>query len=289
LSAASPQAALRRAATVACALVLGIFGICLNAQAQSVREIKFDLGKNIVETARGSGVPSFSTRDIAGLVSYSVNGIPRQIQVHYTRPGFEIYWSPVFALTMYASRSDGPALAVDTVDLILNIDEMNDEQAHAFVEQTIAQFQKGKWKRYSDPEWDVLLTGRSSILNEDGEVDTLPMTIDPNYRIPANEWRSFALKYPIWRWVGDGILATFDIANSPGQDGKDAYRMNLSFENLDVKLKLDAKNLAEKLAEGDAKGWNSTAEYEASKKAQAEKNKRLIANAIKRGDSVVEP
>ena len=36
-----------------------------------------------------------------------------------------------------------------------------------------------------------------------------------------------------------------------------------------------------------AKGWNSTAKYEAGKKERAELNKRLIANAIKRGDQVV--
>lgn len=36
-----------------------------------------------------------------------------------------------------------------------------------------------------------------------------------------------------------------------------------------------------------AEGWNSTAKCEAGKKERAELNKRLIANAIKRGDQVV--
>jgi hypothetical protein len=33
------------------------------------------------------------------------------------------------------------------------------EEAQAFVEQTLAQFQKGKWQRYHNPGWNTLLTG----------------------------------------------------------------------------------------------------------------------------------
>jgi hypothetical protein len=269
------------------ALLLG--SGCDNAQGQKMSEIKFDLGRNITETARASGVQRFAVSDTAGLVDYSVNNIPADVSVHYNRPGYEIKWAPVFAFTMYADRDHGPALNVEMVQLILHIREMNDEQAHAFVEQTIAQFQKGRWKRYANPEWDVLLTGRSSLLNEAGELDSMANTIDPNYKISMSDWLVLTRNGAEWRWVGDGILATLSVDNSPGQDKKPAYRMNMSFENLDAKLKLDAKNQAERNAEGDAKGWNSTAEYETNKKDRAAQIKRLVANAIKRGDSVVEP
>lgn len=65
------------------------------------------------------------------------------------------------------------------------------------------------------------------------------------------------------------------------------YLLNLEFELLDIMLKRDAENEARENKEGDAKGWNSTVKYEASKKEQAALNQRLEANAIKRGDSVV--
>ncbi|MCR6480171.1 hypothetical protein NU688_28715 [Variovorax sp. ZS18.2.2] len=63
--------------------------------------------------------------------------------------------------------------------------------------------------------------------------------------------------------------------------------MSLEFDLLDIKLKVDAENEARELKQGDAKGWNSTAKLEASKKERAALNKLLEANAVKRGDSVV--
>ena len=93
---------------------------------------------------------------------------------------------------------------------------------------------------------------------------------------------------PIWRWVGDGVLAALSVKGDVGTGGL-AYDVRLSFDLLDVTLKRDAENLAEKLKEGDAKGWNSAAEYEADKKKRAALNKRLIENAIRRGDTAVSP
>jgi hypothetical protein len=257
---------------------------CTRAGEQKMTEIKFDLGKNIVETARASGVPEFAARDIQGLVSYSIAAIPREIQVRFTRPGLEIAWQPVFGLSMYADRAR--SLITESVDMSLHIDGMSDEQAQAFAEATIAQFKKGKWKRWADPEFDAVLTGRSSVLSESGEVKySATGSPDPNYKLTASEWLSLSNSLS-YRWVGDGVWATLSINNSPGVDGKPAYRMGLEFELLEVKLKREAENLAQRLKEGDAKGWGSTAEYEADKIKRAAEIKRLIANAVKRGDSV---
>lgn len=189
----------------------------------------------------------------------------------------------------YANRKHGEALSTQTVALQVNeADKMNDAGAQAFVEATIAQFQKGKWQRYADPEWEVLLTGRSSILDAKGEVGGDLMTIDPNYKMSPEDWRVVARSGGIWRWLGDGVVAKLTVRNSPGADGKDWYDMELEFELLDVQRKRDADNLARDLKEGDAKGWNSTAEHETNKRKITELNKLLKANAIKRGDAVVE-
>jgi hypothetical protein len=281
-----------RRAWLACAAALAtapwVLAACNRAEGQKMAEIKFDLGKNIVETARASGVPEFAVRDIAGLVSYSVADIPQDIPARFARPGLEVSWQPLFAFTMYADRNISADLRVETVALQLRTHLQTDAQAQAFAEATIAQFQKGKWKRYADPEWDVLLTGRSSYLDESGQISRSARSVDPAYKINAQDWLVLARIGPRWRWVGDGVFAQLSVDNSPGVDGKPAYRMNIEFELLDVKLKRDADNLAQRLKEGDAKGWGSTAEHEANKKKRAEQIKRLIDNATKRGDSVAQ-
>ncbi len=249
-----------------------------------MKEINFDLGKDIVETAKKSGVPAFSARRVASTVSYSVNGIPAEIPVRYARAGHEVSWQPVFAFTMYANAD---SMKVDTVTLQWHSQDLTDEQAQAFAEATIAQFQRGKWQRYGDPKENVLLTGRSSYLDENGEFQDICMTMDPNFKVPIEDWRILSRKGMRWQWVGEGILAKFDVDNSPGKDGKPAYRMALDFYVLEARRKLWAENLARELKEGDAKGWNSTAEHEANQKELAEILRKREAAALKRGDSVV--
>jgi len=249
-----------------------------------MKEINFELGQDIVETAKKSGVSAFSARRVASTVSYSVNGIPADVPARYARAGHEVSWQPIFALTMYA---DASSMKVDTVTLQLDDTDMTDAQAQAFAEATIAQFQRGKWQRYGDPQEDVLLTGRSSYLDESGEFQDICVTMDPNFKIPAEDWKILSRKGMRWQWVGEGILAKFDVDNSPGQDGKPAYRMALDFYVLEAKLKLQADNLARELKDGDAKGWNSTAEHETNQKQLAEILRKREAAALKRGDSIV--
>ena len=257
-----------------------------DALGERVSEIKFELGKNIVETAEASGVPRFRTRDIAGLVSYSVNNIPSHLPLRYAKQGYEVTWQPVFAFTMYADRDIHPDLKTEKIRLTLDSSGMQDAQAQAFVEATIAQFQKGKWQRYADPDYEVMLTGRSSILDEQGNLASVFAAIDPNYKLSPDDWTLVARRSSIWRWVGDGVIAQLSVHNSVGEDGKDSYDMDLEFELLDVKLKRLADGLVQDLKDGDAKGWNSTAEHKATKIKVQALNQRLIANAIKRGDGL---
>ena len=256
---------------------------------QRPAEIQFDLGKNIVGTAKASGVPSFQVSETAGLIDYSIDDIPKTVPARYVRPGYEISWSPIFAFTMYADRDISPNLSVETVTLQFDNGTIKTHaEAQALIEQTIAQFQRGKWQRYYDPEWDVLLTGRSSLLDEHGRIRRYLNTIDPAYKIPAEDWPLVADEGPTWTWIGDGVLASLHVLGYKGSDGL-YYTVSLDFDLADIKLKRDAENLAQKRKEGDAKGWNSTAKHEADKVKRAALNKRLIENAIKRGDAVVSP
>jgi hypothetical protein len=259
------------------------------AQGQKMQEIRFDLGKNIVETARASGVPQFQTRNVAGLLSYAVTAIPPQIPVHYVRPGYEISWQPVFAMTMYSDKDMDTRLSVESVDLQLDQKFETHEGAQAFVERTLAQFTRGKWRRYHDPEWTTLLTGRSSMLDESGRIAKQLTTVDPEYKIGMQDWIAAMHHGIIWRWSGDGVLATLTVNNDGSESDKPNYYIALEFDVLDVKLKRDATNLERDLKEGDAKGWGSTAKYEADKKAAQARNRVLEENAVKRGDAVVSP
>jgi hypothetical protein len=277
--------------TLLAATAAGLMGgltSCSKERGQKMAEIKFDLGKNILETGRASGVPQFETDNINGYISYSVAPVPETVPARYTRPGYEVVWQPIFAFTMNADEGRFPDRRVQSVDLQLSSKiNRTHEEARAFVEQTIAQFQKGRWQRYFNPVWDTLLTGRSSLLDERGEIASDQYNIDPAYKIPLEDWPIVVSKGPLWRWVGDGVLASLKVNDYGNSDRGVDYRMNLEFHLLDVKLKRDAENEARDLQQGDAKGWNSTARLEREKKERAELNKRLEANAIQRGDSVV--
>ncbi|MDP9994672.1 hypothetical protein J2W28_005155 [Variovorax boronicumulans] len=266
---------------------MGLGGLvaCGKAEGQKMQEIKFDLGRDITETARTSGVPSFQTETVDTSVIYSINALPAVIPARYTRAGYEVAWKPLFAFTLWADKSNNSI--VDHVVLQLDSGFKTHEEAQAFVEQTIAQFQNGKWQRYYNPEWDTLLTGRSSFLNEAGGIESAPMTIDPAYKILPAEWHALIKKTPTWRWVGDGVLASLGVSELGNSERGLDYRMSLEFDLLDVKLRRNKENEARELAQGDAKGWNSTAKRAEEKKASAALNKRLEANAVKRGDSVV--
>jgi hypothetical protein len=285
---------LRRRKSLLSLAALLVGGLVLSATtlrgkpgAGTTPEIKFDLGKNIHDAAQASGAPRFQKSETAGLVDYSIAAVLDAVPAHYTRAGYEIVWAPIFAFTMYADRDQGADLRVQTVHLQLDNKIKTHEEAQAFVEQTLAQFQKGKWQRYYNPVWDTLLTGRSSFLNEKGEIRGVPMAIDPAYKILPTEWPVLVKKNPTWRWVGDGVLASLEVSELGNAERGLDYRMNLEFELLDIKLKVDAENEARELKQGDAKGWNITARLEREKKERAELNKRLEANAIQRGDSVV--
>lgn len=270
---------------------LGCLVGCGRAEGQKMQEIRFDLGRDITETARASGVPSFKVENIDTAIIYSVNAIPADIPARYTRAGYEISWQPLFAFTLWADKDNNSL--VDHVVLRLDGSFQTHAEAQAFVEQTLAQFLRSKWQRYHDPVWDALLTGRSSLLNEKGEIASSLLTIDPAYKIPPIDWPVVAKKGATWRWLGDGVLADLTINNlgGDGPKGPDTrvpdYRMKLEFDLMETKLRRDAENEARELKEGDAKGWNSTTKLEADKKERAARNKLLEANAIKRGDSVV--
>jgi hypothetical protein len=250
-----------------------------------MQEIQFDLGKNIVETARQSGVPEFAASITAGRIHYSVNSIPAGIPARFTRPSYEIVWEPLFAFTMYADRDISPDDLVDAVALQLENQIRSHAEAHAFVERTIAQFQNGKWQRYLPDDWPHV-TGRSSYLDQHGKMDGF--ALDPAFKIPADEWQAVASERANWYWIGDGVLAQLTVSYAVYRgDDFPTYQIALSFELEEITRRRSAENEARELREGDAKGLNATARATEDKKENDAYNSLLEQNALERGDAVV--
>jgi len=250
-------------------------------------QVKIDIGKNIIDTAKKSGAPRWGTRDIKGFVSYKMTGLPLDIPVLYERPGYEVSVMPIFALTMYADKEHNNNLAVEAVSLHF---DMNAYKSHAaaktFVEDLISQFQKGRWQRHLDDSCPAV-TGRSSYLNETNEPDLSGMCpLDPSYRLSVEDWLLMMSMRKSYEWIGDGVLATLDVRYSDDIRGI-TYSVSLSFDDFAAKTRVEEANRLRDLAEGDANGWKSTENEKKGKAARKLKVTLLEENARKRGDTVI--
>ena len=256
------------------------------SEGQKMQEIKFELGKNIVDTARASGVPKFETDNIAGLISYAVTQIPAEIPARYTRPGYEVLVGPLFAFTLGADHSTTPNDLVESARLQIDTFKSHDT-AQAFVEQLLGQFAKGKWKRYITDSCPAV-TGKSSWLNAGGGLNIEGVVCpDPAYKLTRDDWLIVMRNGQRYRWIGDGVISELSVNFGDNPATGVMYQMFLGFELEDVQKKREAQAEADHIKEGEAKGWNTAAKAVAGKKETDAMNKLLEANAIKRGDQVV--
>lgn len=256
-------------------------------QGNDMPEIKIDIGENVHETAKRSGAPRYSTRNIAGLVSYALVDMPPDIPVHYHRQGYEITALPLYSLRLYADEENANDLAVQTVALQFAHHAVNSHvSAQTFVGALIAQFQNSKWKRFIS-EFCPAVTGRSAFLNESGEPDGIGnCALDPGYRLPSEDWVRLMEMTQNYKWIGDGVLATLTVGYSDDIRGI-TYSIHLEFDDFALKRHRNETNLARKLAEGDAQGRNSTIKDKDAKLARKSLVKILEDNARKRGDTVL--
>lgn len=269
--------------------VLIIFTVIIyrNLRASNMVDIKIDIGRNIVETAKNSGVTRFSIRNIAGLVSYSIDSLPTNIPITYTRPGYEGSFGPLFALTMYADHEHNNNLAVTDLVLQYSADHIKDHRSgQAFIESINAKFRVKRWTRHI-PEYCPKVTGRSNFIAIDGGIKIFEACpLDPEYHLSPEEWRTLAVEGLSYEWIGEGVIATL-LVRAPEDSRGITYDGSLEYTDQNIQVKRDAKNLAEKLVDSDKQGWNSTEEYKAGIIRVQEKVKVLEANAIKRGDCLV--
>jgi hypothetical protein len=250
-------------------------------------EIKFDMGQNIHETAKKSGAPRYSTRNIQGLVSYAIVNLAPEVTVNYIRPGFKFVASPLFAFTLYADKEIDSNLGVETASLQYDTDAISShEAAKAFVENLISQFQGGQWKRYVR-DLCPAVTGRSAFLNEEGERERIGFCpLDPAYRLTSDEWIAMMGDTQNYQWLGDGILASLTISYSNDSRGI-TYSIQLELDDFAIKTKREDAQQMKDLEEGDAAGWKSTEDYKKGILARQLRVKSWEEAARKRGDTVL--
>ncbi len=256
-------------------------------KADKMSEIKVDVGRNIVDIARQSGVSKFSTRNIVGLIRYSINDLPNDLPVRFIKPGYDASFTSIFALSLYADEEFNNNLAVNTVALQFSTSEIrNHKEGQLFVESIISKFGNKKWKRHI-PELCPAITGRSNFIHPNGSIsDWEGCPLDPDYHINEGDWRELAIAGHGYEWIGDGTVATLTVNSSEDSRGV-TYILFLEYEIKLIRQKYRDKNLAYQLSKGDAAGWNSTSKHHATLKSLRKKMEDAEREAVKRGDKII--
>ena len=233
-------------AILACTLLLN--------RNKNMNEIKFRLSENIVETARNSGVPAYSARNVDGLVRYAINDIPPEISARYDVPGYEISFGPLFAFTMYADESNNNNLGVENVALQFSSKPFKThEDGKKFAEKIIAEMNGGKWRRHI-PELCPAVTGQSAFLNAEGQITKISSCpLDPHYTLTREEWLKIMRDTARYEWIGDNVLASFEISYSEDSQGI-TYNFLMELDDFSIRPRKGEQQNKLRLQEGDEKG-----------------------------------
>jgi hypothetical protein len=269
-------------------ILLIFFGIAgaVHFKEKNMFEIKFALGDNIIATAKRTGIPEFNVSNVDGLIQYQVMQLPSDAIVVYDKPGYEIRSNPVFSLNFRADRARSPNDIVYAFRVKLETDTIQSHSsAQELIKSLLNQFKKGKWQRRVAATCPAV-TGRSSYLNSVGEIDIGGCGLDPDFRISNEEWTHVFATKQNYEWLGDNTFAQLTVGYSQDARGL-TYDIVLNFEDYKTKTAIAVESENRRLQEGDAKGWNSSADAAIASKATAEKIKILEANALKRGDQVI--
>ena len=140
---------------------LAVLGIATAIQfgSKDMLDIKYSLDRNIVETAKATGVPRFSVDHINGLISYQIMPLPTEVAVIYDKPGYEVRMQPVFSFVFSTDRARAKNDIVNASRLTLETRELKShDAARKYIEALLAQFRSGKWKRHVSIYCPAVLT-----------------------------------------------------------------------------------------------------------------------------------
>ena len=282
------------------AVVLGGAGLTIarNSMEENAAEkvFEFQLGKTMEATANQTRLP-LSGGNTNGLLDAGYMGFPDNAYGRYVEPGYELKLGPLFGIRFYSNTKRYPDKKTETVTLSFDLDHITTpQQAYDYVYGLIAEFQRGKWKRYI-PEKCPRLQGKSSLLDQqeikamsDPELKNfmgLGCPIDPSYKPDFAEWKRFVTSEgPTYLWHDSaGKIARLDLTLSDTGDAKlgiGDFRIDLKFELEEAMLTTQKWHLEDDLK----KPWGARV-------AKVEIEKRRIRDvletmAVKRGDPLAE-
>ncbi len=241
---------------------------------------------NIGETAKETGIASFAVDTVNGAIELSASGLPADLSLKYARAGYDIAVNPVFALSLNADRRRTPDDLVYLATVQVEGDALKSHRAaRAFVDDLLVQFKQGKWSRYIAPGCPAV-SGRSSLLNAAGAIDTDGCSIDPAYVIADDDWKSIFTTRQTYEWIGNGVLARLTVGFAENDQGL-AYTIFVDFEDHATKAAMEYETEMRERQEGDAKGWNASVNAERARQANRTKVIMLEQNAVQRGDTLV--
>lgn len=256
----------------------GLIG-CNKESSIKMKNIEFDVGVPMEQVSQLLG-PN-SQKQVVGATT-SALGFFRSgaVEGTFARGPFSVRLGKLFSMTAYSSSevADG---RVNNLDITVDADDFSSHaQALAGTANLIAQFQRGKWKRYI-PETCPWVTGRSTMMSATGQVDIGACPLDPALVFTAQEWPNLAAQKLRWQWVGDGRVATLEVQYAYNKPDVPTYTVNLQFELEEAVKFYAAKGLQEMKAEfGEGKVTAGAARG-------AAEIRLLEEAALKRGDRVI--
>jgi hypothetical protein len=253
---------------------------------------------------------SLSGQNTDGFVILSTPILDEGYDALYDHPGYEITIPNIYSVQWGFHKKPGNNGIIQVADFGFEESILNQiktpEQARAYLQSFIDQFQRGKWKRRIRDDCPRL-TGRASMIDISREtVKSLAKpefknfmnfsncTIDPAFSPPLDEWIRMAspsqgLHYS---WRDDrGVIADLDFnadepqadgTYGPYQPGTSPLSVNLSFELESAKKKQEQDQRARDLKER----WGAEV---APTEAERRRIRDLLEEmAVQRGEALAE-
>jgi hypothetical protein len=288
-------------------LILLVVFIAACGHGDMDKTIRFDLTITPEQLTTKVG-RSLSGQNTNGFVALSTPILDDGYVALYDHPGYEISIPNPSSVLWYFDKPPRGAGIIESSDFVFSDSALNQiktpEQARAYLQSFIDQFQRGKWKRHIRDDCPRLV-GRASVINE-GLVDSLAKkefresglfsncTIDPAFSPPLDEWIRMAspsqgLHYS---WRDDrGVIADLDFnadepqadgTYGPYQPGTSPLSVNLSFELESAKKKQEQDQRARDLKER----WGAEV---APTEAERRRIRDLLEEmAVQRGEALAE-
>lgn len=283
-------------------VTLGAVGWTLARNDMEEKVFEFQLGKPLEATAKQTRLP-LSGQNNWGMINVGVVGLADGVYGRYAEPGYELKLGPLAGVEFYADTNRYPDKKVETVQVTFRLKHITTpQQAYDYVYGLIAQFQRGKWKRYI-PEECPRLQGKSSILNPE-EIRALSLSvapelknfiglgcpIDPAYKPELDKWIPLAGEGQQYLWHdGQGKIAKLVINIGEPYPNGTFINQGVSSVIIDLEFELEEVMLAN--AKGNLEADLKKPWGERVAKVEIEKRRIrdvLEAMAVKRGEQLAE-